>query len=501
MAVTITIPTPLRQFAAGQTELEVEATTAGEALNQLTTTHAELRRHLFNDQNTLRNFVNVYVNDEDIRHLDGPNTPVKEGDTILIVPSIAGGSSVAEVAEAQSQPAEDKQSGQASSLRNQELPMLSNEEVARYSRHLIMPEVGMTGQRKLKAASILMIGTGGLGAPLGMYLAAAGIGRLGLVDFDVVDASNLQRQIIHGTKDVGRPKIAAARDRIQDINPHVEIETHETRLTSENAMRLFVNYDVIVDGTDNFPTRYLVNDACVLAGKPNVYGSIFRFEGQASVFWAERGPCYRCLYPEPPPPGLVPSCAEGGVLGVLPGIIGAIQANEAIKIILGAPDIMVNRLLLFDAWRMRFRELKLRKNPDCPVCGKNPTIKELIDYEEFCGITQQPETKPTMEEITATELKQRLDKGDDIQIIDVREPHEYEIGQIPNSKLIPLGQVLNRMNEIDPERETVVHCKMGGRSAKANDALQRSGYTGKLINLAGGITAWSNDVDPSVPKY
>jgi molybdopterin/thiamine biosynthesis adenylyltransferase/rhodanese-related sulfurtransferase/molybdopterin converting factor small subunit len=502
MAVTITIPTPLRQFAAGQTELEVEATTAGEALNQLTTTHAELRRHLFNDQNTLRNFVNVYVNDEDIRHLDGPNTPVKEGDTILIVPSIAGGSSVAEVAEAQSQPAEDKQSGQASSLRNQELPMLSNEEVARYSRHLIMPEVGMTGQRKLKAASILMIGTGGLGAPLGMYLAAAGIGRLGLVDFDVVDASNLQRQIIHGTKDVGRPKIASARDRIQDINPHVEIETHETRLTSENAMRLFVNYDVIVDGTDNFPTRYLVNDACVLAGKPNVYGSIFRFEGQASVFWAERGPCYRCLYPEPPPPGLVPSCAEGGVLGVLPGIIGAIQANEAIKIILGAPDIMVNRLLLFDAWRMRFRELKLRKNPDCPVCGDNPTIRELIDYEEFCGITaQQQEPKPTMEEITATELKQRLDNGDDIQIIDVREPHEYEIGQIPNSTLIPLGQVLNRMNEIDPDRETVVHCKMGGRSAKAIDALNRSGFPGKLVNLAGGITAWSNDVDPSVPKY
>jgi adenylyltransferase/sulfurtransferase len=365
-----------------------------------------------------------------------------------------------------------------------------------------MPEVGMTGQRKLKAASILMIGTGGLGAPLGMYLAAAGIGRLGLVDFDVVDASNLQRQIIHGTKDVGRPKIASARDRIQDINPHVEIETHETRLTSENALRLFVNYDVIVDGTDNFPTRYLVNDACVLTGKPNVYGSIFRFEGQASVFWAARGPCYRCLYPEPPPPGLVPSCAEGGVLGVLPGIIGAIQANEAIKILLGAPDIMVNRLLLFDAWRMRFRELKLRKNPDCPVCGDHPTIKELIDYEEFCGITQQPPaSEPTMEEITATQLKQRLDKGDDIQIIDVREPHEYEIGQIPNSKLIPLGQVLNRMNEIDADRETVVHCKMGGRSAKAIDALQRSGFPGKLTNLKGGITAWSDEVDPSVPKY
>src|SRR2546425_3328218 len=335
-----------------------------------------------------------------------------------------------------------------------------------------MPEVGMTGQRKLKAASVLMIGTGGLGGPVGMGGAAAGVGRMGLVDFDVVDASNLQRQIIHGTKDVGRPKIASARDRIQDINPHVEIETHETKLTSDLALNLFVNYDVIVDGTDNFPTRYLVNDACVLTGKPNVYGSIFRFEGQASVFWAERGPCYRCLYPEPPPPGLVPSCAEGGVLGVLPGIIGAIQASETIKIILGAPDIMVNRLLLFDAWRMRFRELKLRKNPDCPVCGDNPTIKELIDYEEFCGVTPQPAaTENKLEEITATELKLRLDRGDDLQIIDVREPHEFEIGRIPDSKLIPLGQVLNCMNEIDPERETVMHCKMGGRSTKAIEAF------------------------------
>ena len=493
MPVTITIPTPLRQFADGQSEIQIDARTAGEALDKLTSTHTELRRHLFNDQNALRNFVNVYVNDEDIRHANGPDTPVNEGDTILIVPSIAGGAAVLD--EIAGKDDGGPQAGMPA------LPMLSNEEVARYSRHLIMPEVGMTGQRKLKAASVLMIGTGGLGAPLGMYLAAAGVGRLGLVDFDVVDASNLQRQIIHGTKDVGRPKIASARDRIEDINPHVEIETHDTKLTSANALNLFVNYDVIVDGTDNFPTRYLVNDACVLTGKPNVYGSIFRFEGQASVFWAERGPCYRCLYPEPPPPGLVPSCAEGGVLGVLPGIIGTIQATETIKIILGAPDIMVNRLLLFDAWRMRFRELKLRKNPDCPVCGVNPTIKELIDYEEFCGITQQPETKPTMEEITATELKQRLDQGDDIQIIDVREPHEYEIGAIPNSKLIPLGQVLNRMNEIDPGRETVMHCKMGGRSAKAIEALQRAGFSGQLINLKGGITAWSNEVDPSVPKY
>src|SRR3989440_2679699 len=345
MPVTITIPTPLRQFAGGQTEIQVNASTAGEALDQLTATHAELRRHLFNDQNALRNFVNVYVNDEDIRYVGGPNTPVKDGDTILIVPSIAGGSTVLD--EITGKDAGEPQA-EMPALQT-ELPMLSNEEVARYSRHLIMPEVGMTGQRKLKAASVLMIGTGGLGAPLGMYLAAAGVGRLGLVDFDVVDASNLQRQIIHGTKDVGRPKIASARDRIEDINPHVEIETHDTKLTSANALNLFVNYDVIVDGTDNFPTRYLVNDACVLTGKPNVYGSIFRFEGQASVFLAERGPCYRCLYPEQPPPGLVPSCAEGGVLGVLPGIIGAIQANETIKIILGAADIMVNRLLLFDA--------------------------------------------------------------------------------------------------------------------------------------------------------
>jgi len=483
MPVTITIPTPLRQFAGGQSEMQVDAKTAGEALDQLTTTHSELRRHLFSDQNALRNFVNIYVNDEDIRHMNGPDTPVKDGDTILIVPSIAGGSTVLD------SPTSDL------------LPMLSNEEIARYSRHLIMPEVGMTGQRKLKAASVLMIGTGGLGAPLGMYLSAAGVGRLGLVDFDVVDASNLQRQIIHGTKDVGRPKIASARDRIHDINPHVEIEAHEMKLTSENALRLFANYDVIVDGTDNFPTRYLVNDASVLTGKPNVYGSIFRFEGQASVFWAERGPCYRCLYPEPPPPGLVPSCAEGGVLGVLPGIIGAIQANETIKIILGAPDIMVNRLLLFDAWRMRFRELKLRKNPDCPVCGNHPTIKKLIDYEQFCGLAPQAETETTMEEITVTELKQRLDQGDDLQIIDVREPHEFDIGRIPNSTLIPLGQVLNRQNEIDPNRETVVHCKMGGRSAKAIEALQRSGFTGRLMNLKGGITAWSNEVDPSVPKY
>src|SRR6476661_6508892 len=424
MPVTITIPAPLRQFAGGQSQIVVEAKTAGEALDSLTSTHSALRRHLFNDQNTLRNFVNVYLNDEDIRHASGPDTPVKDGDTIMIVPSIAGGAVI------------------ESDVR-QALPELSNEEILRYSRHLIMPEVGMQGQRKLKAASVLMIGTGGLGAPVGMYLAAAGVGRMGIVDFDVVEASNLQRQIIHGTADIGRPKIESARDRLRDINPHIEIETHETRLTSQNALALFANYDIVVDGTDNFPTRYLVNDACVLTGKPNVYGSIFRFEGQASVFWAKQGACYRCLYSEPPPPGLVPNCAEGGVLGVLPGIVGAIQANETVKLILGAQGTLVNRLLLFDAWQMKFREFKLRKDPACPVCGENPTIKELIDYEEFCGLRAQPQEQPaTLEEITATELRQQLDSGKDLQVIDVREPFEYDIARIAGSKLIPLGQVV-----------------------------------------------------------
>lgn len=483
MPVTIAIPTALRQFVDGQSNVAVEATNVSEALEQLAAKYPELRRHLYDDRGALRSFVNVYLNDEDIRHQSGAATAVNEGDVLLIVPAIAGGvMTEAEVAA--------------------DLPALSNEEIARYSRHLIMPEVGIEGQRKLKAASVLMIGTGGLGAPLGMYLAAAGVGRLGIMDFDVVDASNLQRQIIHGTKDVGRRKTESARDRLRDINPHIEIETHEARLTSDNALRLFENYDIVVDGTDNFPTRYLVNDACVLTGKPNVYGSIFRFEGQASVFWAERGACYRCLYPEPPPPGLVPSCAEGGVLGVLPGIIGAIQATETIKIILGAEGILVNRLLLFDAWAMKFKEMKLRRDPQCPICSEQASIKQLIDYEVFCGVAswQQTET-PKQEEITASELKRRLDRGDDLQIIDVREPHEYEIARIPGSHLIPLGQVVNRLKEIDPARETVCQCKGGVRSAKAIQALQQAGFAGRLINLKGGITAWSDEVDPSVPKY
>src|SRR3981189_1694626 len=381
--------------------------------------------------------------------------------------------------------------------------VLSNDEILRYSRHLIMPEVGMEGQQKLKAAKVLCIGAGGLGSPLALYLTAAGVGTLGMVDFDVVDYTNLQRQIIHTTADVGRKKLDSAADKLKAINPFLNLRTFDTKLTSANALELFREFDIVADGTDNFPTRYLVNDACVLTGKPNIYGSIFRFEGQASVFATEEGPCYRCLYPEPPPPGLVPSCAEGGVLGILPGIVGAIQANETIKLILGIEGSLINRLLLFDALQMKFREFKLRKDPKCPVCGEQPTVKELIDYEEFCGIVPQtqPAAAETLEEITATELHERLSRGDKLQIIDVREPHEFEIARIEGTRLIPLGHVVNRMNEIDPSVETVVHCKGGVRSAKAIEALQRAGYPGRLINLKGGITAWSDEVDPKVAKY
>jgi adenylyltransferase/sulfurtransferase len=378
---------------------------------------------------------------------------------------------------------------------------LTNEEILRYSRHLIMPEVGMEGQLKLKQAKVVCIGAGGLGTPLALYLAAAGVGRLGIVDFDVVDFTNLQRQVIHGTKDVGRPKLTSAAETIADINPNVEVVRHETRLTSDNALELFKDYDVIADGTDNFPTRYLVNDACVLLDKPNAYASIFRFEGQATVFYAQQGPCYRCLYPEPPPPGLVPSCAEGGVLGVLPGIMGSIQALEVIKLVLGKGDSLIGRLLLFDALGLKFRELKLRKNPECPVCGKNPTITRLIDYEQFCGIRGE-EHIPTMSvpEISATELKRMMDEKRPFVLVDVREPHEYDICRIPGSTLIPLGDVARRMHELNSADELVVHCRSGVRSAKAVDFLMKSGFR-KIHNLKGGILAWSDEVDPSVPKY
>jgi adenylyltransferase/sulfurtransferase len=476
------IPTPLRQYAAKKDSVEVEASTVAEALTKLTAEHGDLRRHLFNEEGKLRSFVNVYVNDEDIRYLEKDQTPVKSSDVISIVPSIAGGKP---------------------SLAEAPPITLSNDEILRYSRHLIMPEVGMEGQLKLKAAKVLMIGTGGLGAPLGLYLAAAGVGRIGIVDFDVVDSTNLQRQVIHGTRDIGRPKLDSAADRMHDINPYVEIEKYEVRLTSENALGLFRDYDIVVDGTDNFPTRYLVNDACILTGKPNVYGSIFRFEGQASVFGYDDGPCYRCLYQEPPPPGLVPSCAEGGVLGILPAVVGSIQATETVKLILGKGETLKGRLLLYDALNMKFRELKLRKNPACPMCGPQRTIHELIDYEQFCGIPQhaEPETTGMSEwEIDPVGLKNRLDRKEDVFILDVREPHEYDICRLEGSKLIPLGELPKRVNELNSADDIVVHCRSGVRSARAVDFLRKAGFR-KVKNLTGGILAWSDQVDPSVPKY
>jgi sulfur-carrier protein adenylyltransferase/sulfurtransferase len=383
------------------------------------------------------------------------------------------------------------------------LPELTTDDLSRYARHLILPEVGMEGQRKLKAAKVLCVGTGGLGSPLALYLAAAGIGTLGLVDFDVVDASNLQRQIIHSTKDIGRKKIDSAAEKLNALNPALKVVKHETMLSSANALEILKDYDIVADGTDNFPTRYLVNDACVLLGKPNVYGSIFRFEGQASVFATDEGPCYRCLYPEPPPPGLVPSCAEGGVLGILPGLVGVIQATEVIKLILGNGSPLIGRLLLVDALNMRFRELKLRKNRECPVCGDNPTVTELIDYQNFCGIVpetpQEANLKNGIPQITVKELKRRIDAGENVQLIDVREPYEYQIAQI-GGKLIPQNDVPQRLAEIDRDREVVVHCKSGGRSQRIAEFLKQAGYP-RVVNVAGGILAWSDEIDPKVQKY
>jgi molybdopterin/thiamine biosynthesis adenylyltransferase/rhodanese-related sulfurtransferase len=381
-----------------------------------------------------------------------------------------------------------------------ELPELTPAEIRHYSRHLIMPEVGSAGQRKLKAARVLAIGAGGLGSPLGLYLAAAGVGTLGVVDFDVVDESNLHRQVLYGSSSVGRPKIQAAVERLRDLNPHIRIVPHETRLDAGNALELFQDYDIVVDGTDNFPTRYLVNDACVLTGKPNVYGSIFRFEGQVSIFWGARGPCYRCLFPEPPPPGLVPSCAEGGVLGVLPGIIGSLQANEVIKLIVGAGDPLIGRLVLFDALKMSFRELKLKKDPACPVCSENPTQRELIDYDQFCGIGPEPETAEMDDEMTVEELKKRMDAGEPLTLLDVRTPQEYEIARIPGSVLIPLHELEDRVGELDPAAMIVAHCHHGGRSANAVAFLRSLGFE-RAVNLAGGIEEWSLEVDPGVPRY
>ena len=501
----IHIPTPLRAFTAQQATVELEAATVGEALARLVERYAELKRHLYDENGQLRRFVNVFLGDEDVRHLEREATPLRPGATLTIVPSIAGGADdpgggdprgAAPVAPRRGPATPDWASGADG------LPPLSQAELLRYSRHLILPEVGLTGQRKIKAASVLIVGAGGLGSPLALYLAAAGIGRLGLVDFDRVDESNLQRQILHGTASVGMPKLDSARARLADVNPGVRVDTFETRLSSENAFDILRDYDIVVDGTDNFPTRYLVNDACVLLGKPNVYGSIFRFEGQASVFDARVGPCYRCLYPDPPPPGLVPSCAEGGVLGVLPGVIGVIQGIETLKLILGIGESLVGRLLLFDALAMSFRELKLRKDPACPLCGEHPTIRELIDYEQFCGLTPVEQAGAEAEgwEIGVRELRARQERGDDFVLIDVREPHEYEIARIEGAVLIPQNSLPARLAELDSSREIVLHCHHGQRSMRALEFLRRSGFR-KLKNLRGGIDAWSREVDGAVPRY
>jgi len=482
MAVTVLIPTPLRPFVGGRDAVELEAGSVGELLDRLTGQHAELKPHLFATDGRLRSFVNVYVNDRDIRQLAQRETPVRPGDTVSIIPSIAGGTATQVGAQ------------HAAPL----LPKLSHEEILRYSRHLILPDVGVEGQQKLKAARVLLVGAGGLGSPAALYLAAAGVGTLGLVDFDVVDKTNLQRQILHGTSSVGVSKLQSATARIHDLNPNVRVETFETRLTSENALAIIREFDIVADGTDNFPTRYLVNDACVLLDKPNVYGSIFRFEGQASVFHAKRGPCYRCLYSEPPPPGLVPSCAEGGVLGVLPGIIGSIQAMETIKLILGAGQPLIGRLVLFDALKLQFRELKLEKDPECPVCGAHPTVTELIDYQAFCGIGAEPSYDGA--EITAHELRDEWQRNPALVVVDVREPHEYEIAHIDGAVLMPLGELPDRLGELDGHHEIVTHCHHGARSLKALEILKAAGFS-KVRSLRGGIDAWAVNVDPALPRY
>ena len=482
-SVTILVPTPLRPYTGNRDAVELEARDVHEAIGSLVRRYGQLRRHLYTDLGHLRNFVNLYVNEEDIRYLQNEETPLKDGDRIAIVPSIAGGSfSVLD------------------RVATKRKDVLAPSEIKRYSRHLILPEVGLSGQLRLKQSSALIVGAGGLGVPLTQYLSAAGVGRLGLVDFDVIDETNLHRQVLYGTQDVGRKKLEVAKERIAQINPNVDVRTYETRLTSENALDILKDYDVVIDGTDNFPTRYLVNDASVLLKKPNVYGSIFRFEGQASVFWAEKGPCYRCLYAEPPPPGLVPSCAEGGVLGVLPGIIGSIQANEAIKVLLGKGETLVGRLLVFDALRMKFRELKLRKNPDCPMCGSHPTIKELIDYEEFCGLRSPTEQVGKEFQITAEALKEDIDAGKEVVLLDVREPMEWEIAHLNKAILMPVAQVPSRVNELSTADEIVVYCKAGPRSARIVNFLREMGFR-KVKNLVGGIDAWADVADPTMPRY
>lgn len=493
--VQVKVPTPLRGLVHGAETLPGVGQNVGEVLRGLVDVHRALEKHLFTPEGQLRNFVGVYLNDEDVRNLQREATPVKAGDVVSIVPAIAGGSPGT---------TESPVSRDSSPERPFDLSRpLSRDELRRYSRHLLLPEVGVVGQKKLRAAKVLLVGAGGLGAPAALYLTAVGVGEIGLVDFDTVELSNLQRQVLYGTSDVGSPKLAAAARRLGDLNPGVRLTPYEEHLTSENAMRILAPYDVVIDGTDNFPTRYLVNDACVLLGKPNVYGSIYRFEGQASVFDARVGPCYRCLYAEPPPPGLVPSCAEGGVLGVLPGIIGVIQAIEGIKLILGKGEPLVGRLLLFDSLAMRFRELKLRKNPACVICGPNATQHGLIDYPAFCGIpvAGAAPLAGQVPSVSVEELSAALAAGNDPPfLLDVRELQEWEIVHLPGATLIPQGELADRVTELTAAREVVVYCRTGARSSVATRLLLDLGFT-NVRNLTGGIQAWAQRIDPSMPTY
>ncbi len=471
MASQLRIPSPLRRFTGGEAAINVKGGTIKEVLGELFTAHPDIKNHLIEENGNLRNFVNIFVNNEDIRHSGGLDSEVGDDSDVRIIPSIAGG-----------------------------VDSLTPPELARYSRHITLPEVGMEGQKKLKAAKVLVVGAGGLGCPVALYLAAAGVGTIGMVDYDVVDESNLQRQILYGVTQKGQPKLDAARERLQNLNPHIKINLHPVALTSMNALDIVKDYDIVLDGTDNFPTRYLVNDACVMSGKPNVYGSIYRFDGQVSVFNHEDGPCYRCLYPSPPPPGLVPSCAEGGVLGVLPGIIGCMQANEAIKLILGIGNLMKGRFMLFDALEMEFTELKVKKDPNCVVCGENPSVTELIDYQQFCGIPKAEEKKEDFDEITVSELKNILDKEDHPVVIDVREPFELDIAQIGGTIHIPMREMQNHLSEFNADDEIIVHCKSGGRSAKICKLLIENEFT-NVKNVKGGILAWSKEIDSSIPQY
>ena len=485
MAVTVVIPTTLRLFREHRSEVELDGKTVGGVLTRLSEEYPESRKALFDEDGQLRAFVNVFVNEDNIRDLNGFASEVKDGDEIILIPAIAGGS------------------GAESVLGDRKGEKLTNDEITRYSRHLLLQEIGVKGQKRLKAAKVLIVGAGGLGTPLVQYLAAAGVGTIGIIDHDEVEESNLQRQVMHGTRDIGRPKVASAKDTIRQINPNVKVETYNMRLNAENAEEIISGYDVVADASDNYPTRYLVNDTCVLLGKPDVFGAMYQFEGQVSVYYAKEGPCYRCMYPAPPPAGLVPSCAMGGVVGVLPGVIGTLQANEIIKLIVGGGKNLIGRVVTFDAWNLKWRELKIHKNDACPICGKNRTITEIeeFDYEDFCGLTQQRAEEAEVEGIEPQELKRRMDAGEKLTIVDVREPHERAIAKFPEAKVIPIGQLERRQKELDPSVDTVFVCKEGKRSILAVNTLREAGYQGPLFNLKGGTNAWAREVDHDFPQY